>query len=202
MRLYLVRHGESQDDIEDCYGGIADFELTDRGRETARQLASRLHGCGISRVYASPYRRAAETAAIVADHLGCEVRTVDDLRERNSYGVLSGVNKDCAKTIFSRIIAAVNGKPGDYYSDEVVHGAEPVAEFDQRVKMALDQVASDAVDCSVICVVTHGNVTRSIYKNLLGTDRTVGLDLLAMTEMEWNGGDPVVLSSDGVTIND
>lgn len=200
MRLYLVRHGEAQDDVEDCYGGIADFELTDLGRETARQLAAKLEDKGISRIYSSPYKRASETAQIVADLIACEVRMIQNLRERNSYGVLSGVNKDRAKSIFGHVIAALPGKPGDYYSDEVVPGAEPLREFDDRVRTALHDIARDASDCEAICVVTHGNVTRSIYKNLLKAKGKVALDLLAMTELEWDGASPRVLSSDGVTL--
>lgn len=32
MKIYLIRHSESIDDIENCYGGIADFELTENGK--------------------------------------------------------------------------------------------------------------------------------------------------------------------------
>lgn len=200
MRLFLVRHGEAQDDVEDCYGGIADFELSDVGRDTARQLGEQLQGRGIARVYTSPYKRAHETAKIVAQCLGCEVRVIDDLCERNSYGVLSGVNKDRAKNIFARVIEQLEGKPGDFYSDEVLLGAEPLSEFNTRVQSAFEHVATDASDCEAVCVVTHGNVTRSVYKKILGVEGKVGLDLLAMTEMNWNSGKPDVVSSSGVSV--
>lgn len=32
MKILFVRHGESIDDIEDRYGGAADFDLTEKGR--------------------------------------------------------------------------------------------------------------------------------------------------------------------------
>lgn len=31
MKIYLIRHIESIDDIENCYGGIADFDLSENG---------------------------------------------------------------------------------------------------------------------------------------------------------------------------
>src|SRR5437588_221264 len=116
MKIFLVRHGESVDDIEDCYGGIADFPLTDSGRSTAEELANKLANSGIQVLYTSPYKRAHETATYICKTLDCEARIIDDLRERNSYGVLSGVNKAKAKSIFSHILNQLKYKAGDYYS--------------------------------------------------------------------------------------
>src|SRR5450755_291965 len=110
MKIFLLRHGESFDDVEDCYGGIADFALTDSGRETAAELAKNLANSGIQILYSSPYKRADETTTIVGRALGCEMKTVYDLRERNSYGVLSGVNKAKAKEIFSHILVKLKHK--------------------------------------------------------------------------------------------
>ena len=190
MRIYLVRHGESVDDIEDCYGGIADFPLTDAGRRTAEELADKLSDAGIQMLYSSPYKRAHETATIVAKTLGCEVKVTNALRERNSYGVLSGVNKDKAKEIFAHIVGQLKHKPGDYYSSELIPGAEPRDEFDDRVRKAFDEVVRDATRYDVIGIVTHGNVTRSIYRNILGVKGKVGLDLLAITVINYEA--PVV----------
>ncbi len=185
MKIFLLRHGESIDDIEDCYGGIADFALTDAGKRTAEELAQELSGAGIQMLYSSPYKRAYETAIIVGRALGCDVRVIQDLRERNSYGVLSGVNKTKAREIFAHILDRLQHKPGDYYSDELVPGAEPRDEFDARVRSAFDQVVRDASEYDVIGVVTHGNVTRSIYRNILKVQGKVSLDLLAITVIHY-----------------
>ncbi len=91
MRIFLLRHGESLDDIEDAYGGIADYPLTEAGRQTAQLLATKLTSNGIKVIYTSPYRRALETAQILAECWEAELSIKEGLRERNSYGVLSGV---------------------------------------------------------------------------------------------------------------
>src|SRR5438105_1487309 len=104
MKVYLVRHGESVDDLEDAYGGIADYPLTDSGRSTARTLAEKLSDSGIGLLYSSPYKRAYETAQIIQATVGCELRVLEDLKERNSYGVLSGVTKQKAKDLFSGVL--------------------------------------------------------------------------------------------------
>jgi broad specificity phosphatase PhoE len=185
VKIYLLRHGESTDDIVDCYGGIADFPLTDAGRKTAKELAAQLADSGIQVLYSSPYKRAYETATVVGEALGCEVNVIHHLHERNSYGVLSGVNKAKAKEIFAHIVDQLKHKPGSYYSDELLPGAEPRDEFDDRVRNAFDQVVGDAAEYDVIGIVTHGNVTRSTYRNILGVTGKVSLDLLAITVINY-----------------
>ena len=185
MKIFLVRHGESVDDIEDCYGGMADFQLSEGGRRTARDLTNQLVNRGIVRMYTSPYKRAHETATIIGAALGSEPVVIPDLRERNSYGVLSGVNKAVAKEIFGQVLATVRGKPGDFYSSELLPGAEALPEFNARVKNAFDTITADADGLEGICIVTHGNVTRSIYSEILRVPGKVDLDLLAITVLDY-----------------
>jgi alpha-ribazole phosphatase len=199
MKVYLVRHGESVDDLEDAYGGIADYPLTDAGRSTARTLADKLSDSGIGLLYSSPYRRAFETAQIIQANLGCELRVLEDLKERNSYGVLSGVTKEKAREIFAPVLKALSGKPGDFYSDELVVGAEPLTDFAERVKRVFDEIVS-AEGCDTVGVVTHGNVTRAIYKHLLSVQGLVGLDLLATTVLTCGPGGIQIERSEGVQV--
>jgi 2,3-bisphosphoglycerate-dependent phosphoglycerate mutase len=200
MKIFLLRHGESYDDIEDCYGGIADFALTDAGRKTAEELAKKLASSTIQVLYTSPYKRAYETATIVGRTLGCETKTIYDLRERNSYGVLSGVNKARAKEIFSHVIGKLKRKPGDYYSNETVVGAEPIQEFNTRVKRAFDEVVCAGAKYNVIGVVTHGNVTRAIYHHIFGIEGKVELELLATTEINYQPAVITIERKQGVAI--
>jgi broad specificity phosphatase PhoE len=200
MKLYLVRHGESVDDIEDCWGGAADFVLTESGRQTANSLASKLADSKIEVLYSSPLRRASETAALVAKAAGCAVQTIPNLMERNSYGVISGVNKAKAKDIFGYLLSTLKGKPGDYYAGESIVGDEPVAAFDSRVKAAFDSILSHANGRNVVGIVTHGNVTRSIYRNILGIPGKVDLELLAMTVINYSSGKFTIERSEGVII--
>ena len=61
--VWLVRHA-------DVYATLDDFDdpgLSPRGREQARRLAERVRGVGVTAVYASPHRRALETAGRAVD---------------------------------------------------------------------------------------------------------------------------------------
>lgn len=72
MRIVFVRHGEP-DYENDC--------LTAEGRRQAAAAAERLAGESISKIYASPLGRAAETAAYTARRLKLPVVTLDYMRE-------------------------------------------------------------------------------------------------------------------------
>ena len=79
--IVLVRHGETDWNRENRFQGHADEPLNDVGRDQARQIAEMLRSERIAAVYASPLRRASETAAIVAQQLGLEAHELEALRE-------------------------------------------------------------------------------------------------------------------------
>lgn len=187
MRLYIVRHGESVDDIEDCYGGVADFPLTDAGRQQAREAAAKLQSLGVERVYSSPLARASETAEIIASALSLEPATViDDLQERNTYGVLSGVNKKRAEALFSRVLSQLKEKPG--YSKETILGGEEYEAFVDRVRRALGAVTAHASENGyrAAIVVTHGKFTHALFERVfqLGAEVTPQLGAINVVDHE------------------
>ena len=87
--FYFLRHGESDTNRRKVIAGSQDPPLTDRGREQADAAARLVSALPIAAVYASPKRRAAETARVASSILGLPVHTVDDLRERH-WGELEG----------------------------------------------------------------------------------------------------------------
>lgn len=187
MRLYIVRHGESVDDIEDCYGGVADFPLTEKGRQQAEDAAEKLRHAKIEKVYSSPLARAKESAEIISSTLSAgPVIVIDDLQERNTYGVLSGVNKKRAEELFGRVLAQLKEKPG--YSKETILGGEEYESFVTRVARALDAVSSHATEngVSTAVVLTHGKFTQALFERVfrLGADVMPQLSGINAVEFE------------------
>ncbi len=80
-RLILIRHGETDWNVEGRYQGQADPPLNARGREQARKLARELAEVGIDVIYSSPLRRAWETAEIIARALGVPLHPEPRLME-------------------------------------------------------------------------------------------------------------------------
>lgn len=204
MKIILVRHGESVDDIIDCFGGAADFPLNETGKKEAEVKAKSFETVKVDKIYSSPLKRAMQTADAINSITNCELVIVDNLKERNSFGVLTGCNKDDAKELFGYLLKDIQGKPGDYYSDHVLLGAEPHVEFDQRVKDVIGWIVADALTHSfeTIIVVTHGNVTRSIYKNLLDVPQKIEIEHVATTVIEYSNNTLTLVSKQGITIKE
>jgi bisphosphoglycerate-dependent phosphoglycerate mutase len=70
---FLIRHGATVLTAEDRFAGSTDVELSDEGREQARQLAERLRREKMIAIYASPLGRTIETARIIAQPHDLEV---------------------------------------------------------------------------------------------------------------------------------
>ena len=186
MKIYMMRHGEAMDDVENCYGGIADFPLTDKGREQAVHSAMALKSDPPQVIYSSPLKRAKETAEIVAAQLGVKpIVVLQDLQERNSYGVLSGVNKDKAKLVFDNILSTLKEKPG--HSREYITGCEEFERFVPRVRRAFDEVILDAVKrkAETIAVMTHRRFTQALFEEVLQVEGKIDLKLSAMNVLEY-----------------
>ena len=79
MKLYVVRHGESENNEKKCWTGWQDPRLTEKGRQDAERAGRVLSGIPFDRVISSDLCRAVETAEIVVP--GCTPETTALLRE-------------------------------------------------------------------------------------------------------------------------
>lgn len=80
-RLILIRHGETDWNIEGRYQGQADPPLNRRGLSQAEQVAIPLKHVGIDLLYSSPLLRAYQTAQTIAQELGVPLYTEPRLME-------------------------------------------------------------------------------------------------------------------------
>lgn len=83
MKLYLVRHGETDWNIESKIQGQTDIALNERGRQQAEEFAARIAGKDyqVDSIYTSSKRRALETARIIGDALKIEPKVQPGLEE-------------------------------------------------------------------------------------------------------------------------
>jgi 2,3-bisphosphoglycerate-dependent phosphoglycerate mutase len=146
--LYLVRHADSVDGLED--GRYRDLGLSAEGVAQAERLRDRLAATGELRpdvFVASPERRARETAAILAPAVGVPVVEDPDVEEwRSDDGSLS-------PEVFMERWRNVPAARKPYY--RFVEGYENRVEFTLRVQLALDRIAHGHEGRTVL-VLTHG----------------------------------------------
>lgn len=191
MKLFLIRHGETTGDVEDRYGGSYDDDLTTKGRQQAEELAGKLANEGIQKIFCSPLTRAKQTAEYVRVKTHAEVVELHDVRERNHYGVLSGMTKADAKRDYPELVGLV----ADKYS--TVEGGESYKDFGVRVESAFAEVKNSNHD--TIAVLTHGGVLRYICRDILGLGE-IKVGDCGFAEFRIVDGRPELVKADGIIL--
>jgi broad specificity phosphatase PhoE len=160
VKIFFVRHGEGLDDLYNEYGGWSDRPLSPKGIKLAFDLANEFSQKDIQFdiVLTSPLRRAHETAQIMSEGLKCRLEDCAYLKERNTYGLLSGVNKDLAKREYPNMVKA-------YQKEDYIPASEHYSDFKLRTN-ALIEYLRDLKHENVICV-SHGYLITTIMDEYL-----------------------------------
>ena len=80
-KIHLIRHGQTDNNIERRFQGQSDSLLTEKGKDQARLLAQALEGIAFDAVFASSNLRAYDTAKILVNKRGLNIEALDALRE-------------------------------------------------------------------------------------------------------------------------
>jgi probable phosphoglycerate mutase len=91
MEIYIVRHGETLWNKDKRLQGSVDIELSDYGRQLARETGAALKDTAIDVIYSSPLKRAYETATLIRGDRDIEIITDERLKEL-SFGCFEGQN--------------------------------------------------------------------------------------------------------------
>jgi broad specificity phosphatase PhoE len=168
--LWLVRHGETQFNVDGIFQGQLDTQLNARGRRQARQVAEALHGQCFDAVYSSDLSRCVDTVRAIADLTGNAVAFEPDLREMH-YGVLQGVRYDQFRDVLAAHGLAEAWGTGVFSRDgmappdgESIHQLRERAE---RFVARLDHEHPPETGRSLL-VVSHGGTLRALMTVLLG----------------------------------
>ncbi len=94
-KLVLLRHGESQWNLENRFTGWIDVPLSPKGEQEAQAAGQKLAGTKFDRAYTSVLKRAIDTLAIVLKVIGQSTIPVENDKALNErmYGELQGLNK-------------------------------------------------------------------------------------------------------------
>lgn len=126
MRLYLVRHAQSEGNVRKILDtALPGPPLTELGREQARSLAERLSGEPVAAVYASAATRAQQTARPLAEALSLDVEVLPGVHEVN-VGDLEGRGDHEALELYA--------KTTHLWAEGELHVALPGGETGQQVR--------------------------------------------------------------------
>lgn len=192
-RLILVRHGESEGNRDRTFTQNPQVPLTPLGREQARAAALRIaQQYRPSRIVASPYVRAWQTAEIIGAVLGLPVDPEPQLREQ-SFGVFAGQPYDALLSD-----AAYHDGPRWHWRPE---GGESLTDVYERVVPVFERLtrASDETD---VILVSHGGVMLAICAYVTGSwDGVTVTPNAGIVVVEHTGGTysaPLTLAGDRV----
>lgn len=93
MKLYVVRHGQTEWNYENRVCGVSDVKLTDKGEEQANELSKIINEKRIDIIFTSPLSRAVKTAEILSSAISKDL-VIDRRLIEQDYGIFEGVYRD------------------------------------------------------------------------------------------------------------
>jgi probable phosphoglycerate mutase len=162
--VLLVRHGETDWNLEKRFQGLIDTRLNSAGHEQSKQLAKAVQRQNIAAVWTSPLQRAQATGSAIAMSLGLEVCLEERLRERN-LGLMQGLISQEVKEKYPHFWKAwtTTGLP---FPPEAGVELGPAAVA--RIESVLFDLAEKFPGRTVV-VVTHGALIRLLLHRAVGT---------------------------------
>lgn len=161
MKLYMIRHGESQTNLERRFTGWAQAPLTEKGIQDAKKAGQRLNGLSFDRIYSSDLIRAVETAKNAIP--GCEPVQLPLIREMSvgaklEWREITDCEAEYGEELWRNRIA-FNYAP---------YGGENGAMLSERARQFMDMLAGDP--CDRVVAFSHAGFIQCMLGLVLNID--------------------------------
>ncbi|MDP2964812.1 MAG: histidine phosphatase family protein [Pelolinea sp.] len=160
LRLVLVRHGQTDANLNHFLQGQSDGELNATGLQQAEELAKHLKDFPIDQIFSSNMRRAQDTAATIARYHSLTVKTTPLVGEWHC-GVLDGLPAEVFRKKLQESVV-----PLSLFRPE---GGENLLEVRQRAADFLSELTANYKGQTVL-VCSHGDFMRALMSLLLQID--------------------------------
>jgi broad specificity phosphatase PhoE len=154
MRLLLIRHGQTIDNVHGALGTVIPGPvLTDLGEQQAAAIPAALGSEDIRAVFASTMQRTVLTATPLASALGVEIQVVDGLQEIGAGVYEAKSDKDSIRGYMGTILS--------WWQDSAarIPGGESGDEFFARYTAAIDAAVGSGI--GTVAVFSHGAAIRT-----------------------------------------
>jgi 2,3-bisphosphoglycerate-dependent phosphoglycerate mutase len=168
--LILLRHGQSQWNLENRFTGWVDVPLSPKGEDEARAAGEKLRGRRIDKLFTSSLKRAIDTATLALDAAGLRDVPVerDEALNERMYGDLQGLDKAEAATKWGDAQIKIWRRSYDVRPP----GGESLADTAARVLPYWEQrIRPELAAGKNVLVAAHGNSLRALFMHLDGLTR-------------------------------
>lgn len=167
MNIYVVRHGQTDWNIQGLVQGTTDIELNDTGKKQAQETAKLLKNVNFEAIYASPLKRTMETASIINKYHNLNIIPDKKIIERN-FGDFEGTNLLKNRDAYWNYKLNLNK-----------NNVEPVTALFQRVQDFLLNIYNIYMNTdSNVLIVTHGGTSiafQAIINNISANLTALGM---------------------------
>jgi len=159
--ICLIRHGETDWNVERRLQGTTDIPLNARGIQQAEACSNYLASFSYNVLISSPLKRAKETAEIINQQLHLPLQLMDDFQERY-FGDAEGMSYEARRTAY----------PAKNYPNQ-----EKKEDFHERIMKGLQKVNQLYPDKQVL-LVAHGAVIKAILTTFSGNEHILENNML------------------------
>lgn len=153
MNLYIVRHGQTEANVNNLFNGRNQRDLTDFGVEQAERLANQIKNLNIDLIFCSPLKRTVHTATILNVN-NLEIITDDRLIERD-FGNFTLKSVDLIKDK-SKLYDLKENKIDEVESYKSIY---------DRVSNFIEEIKKNCYNKNIL-VVTHGDIVVAFQEYL------------------------------------
>jgi probable phosphoglycerate mutase len=165
-RIYLIRHGETDWNLQERFQGHTDIPLNSTGKEQAQRLIRPLQSLGIQAVLTSDLSRAKETGKVLADAYSIPTHIRPGIKEAN-LGLCEGrKHEDISQFVGRETLAKWRSH---YYID--FQASYPNGETGEQIVHRTVRTLEEFLEnypYSTIAVASHGGVIRRFLQSIIG----------------------------------
>jgi broad specificity phosphatase PhoE len=152
MKIYLIRHGQTDWNLEGRFQGREDIALNDHGILQAEECGRALAGESFKAIITSPLVRARRTAQIIAEHVGIKQLIIEEAITERDFKKVSGMTPR---------------EREEFYASGEKDDKEPWEELSSRMMTSIRKYAKQFFNDNII-MISHGasiNAVLSVLSN-------------------------------------
>ena len=190
IELLLIRHGETEWNVEKRLQGHRDITLNREGVRQSLALGRCLLDEPLDAIYSSDLQRALHTAQAIATPRGMHIQLEKGLRER-CFGAFEGMVHPEIDARYPLDYAAWQRRDVDARYPSGEFHAETLREFADRTLVCIERIAASHPENSRVILVTHGGVLDTVYREATGMAYELprSFDVLnaSINRVKWDG---------------